>query len=455
MTKREMPHSVDFEIINIEPMNKYISECEIKVFYHGRNRNGSYISKAVGNQIANSLPRAPIVALYDEQVDDYVDHGEEITINRDGIKFEKKTIPYGAVDQHTPAVWKKFWDNGVEREYLVVRGFLWTGRYPHLEKVLEKPKGQSMEFFEESVDGNWAKFDNEEDEIFIFNEADISALCILGDDVEPCFESASIGKPEIMYSLEKNEFKKEFDIFMFELNKALEYDNSTKGGMAVDKDIKKDEVKIETEFSTEAKTAVKKAEDSKLKEDVSTARDLVNKMEDGEEKDALKARLDKVEVKGEEKEEFDLEGKEEKVELPEDTKVEDPVDYEEVVAEKDSEIAELTTNYTLVKKELEDLKVEFAALKEEKDAIDLAEKESVCNKFSILGEEVLKSFRENLNNYTAEELEKELSVIAFQKGVSFNLLTQKDVVVTPNVNKSMDKVPAWVKAVEKQEENNY
>lgn len=455
MTKREMPHSVDFEIINIEPMNKYISECEIKVFYHGRNRNGSYISKAVGNQIANSLPRAPIVALYDEQVDDYVDHGEEITINRDGIKFEKKTIPYGAVDQHTPAVWKKFWDNGVEREYLVVRGFLWTGRYPHLEKVLEKPKGQSMEFFEESVDGNWAKFDNEEDEIFIFNEADISALCILGDDVEPCFESASIGKPEIMYSLEKNEFKKEFDIFMFELNEALEYDNSTKGGMAVDKDIKKDEVKIETEFSTEAKTAVKKAEDSKLKEDVSTARDLVNKMEDGEEKDALKARLDKVEVKGEEKEEFDLEGKEEKVELPEDTKVEDPVDYEEVVAEKDSEIAELTTNYTLVKKELEDLKVEFAALKEEKDAIDLAEKESVCNKFSILGEEVLKSFRENLNNYTAEELEKELSVIAFQKGVSFNLLTQKDVVVTPNVNKSMDKVPAWVKAVEKQEENNY
>ena len=214
MTNKEIPSAVEFEIINIEPINDYISECEIKVFYHGRNRNGSYISKAVGNQIANSLPRAPIVALYNEQIDDYEDHGEEITINRDGIKFEKKTIPYGAVDKDTPAVWKKFWDNkGIEREYLVVRGFLWTGRYPHLKQILEKPKGQSMEFFEESVDGNWAKFDNETDEIFIFNEASVSALCILGDDVEPCFEDATIGKPEILYSLKKDEFKEEFDTF--------------------------------------------------------------------------------------------------------------------------------------------------------------------------------------------------------------------------------------------------
>ena len=27
-----MPSAVDFEIINIEPMNDYISECEIKYF---------------------------------------------------------------------------------------------------------------------------------------------------------------------------------------------------------------------------------------------------------------------------------------------------------------------------------------------------------------------------------------------------------------------------------------
>ena len=409
-----MPGPVDFEIINIKPMTKYISECEIKVFYHGQNRNGSYISKAVGNQIANSLPRAPIVALYNEQINDYEDHGEEITINRQGVKFEKKTIPYGAVDKDTPAVWRKFWDDkGIEREYLVVRGFLWTGRYPHLQQILENPKGQSMEFFEESVDGNWAKFDNETDEIFIFNEADISALCILGDDVEPCFEDATIGKPEILYSLKKDEFKLEFNKFMFELNEVLNHENSTEGGMAV---------KIEEE-----------------------------KVVDVEETDFVETE-EEVEVIEKEITETEFEEEiEETVEEEEEETVEDEFTEEE----ENTELIELQTAYELVKQELEDLKVSYAALVEEKDARDLNEKEEICNKFSILGEEALKSFRENLTNYTAEELEKELSVVAFQKGITFNLLSKNETIVTAAPVKNTEDVPAWVKAIKNKESEEY
>ena len=418
MTIKEMPRAVDFEIINIEPMNDYISECEIKVFYHGRNRNGSYISKAVGNQIANSLPRAPIVALYNEQIDDYVDHGEEIIINREGIKFEKKTIPYGAVDKDTPAVWKKFWDNkGIEREYLVVRGFLWTGRYPHLKQVLENPKGQSMEFFEESVDGNWAKFDNETDEIFIFNEASVSALCILGDDVEPCFEDATIGKPEILYSLKKDEFKQEFDTFMFELNKILDHENNAKGGMAVK--IENEEVKVEeTEFvNTEEIESIEEEE-------------LETEFEESKE-DAIETVEEEVLETEEVEEEFT-----EKVE--EDTRLED-----------------LQKEYDLVNEELTKLKAEFAILMKEKNSRELLEKENICNNFSILGEEVLKDFKENLSNYTAEELEKELSVVAFKKGISFNLLNEKDAIVTAAPVKNTENVPAWVKAVKNKESEEY
>ena len=417
MTIKEMPSAIDFEIINIEPMNDYISECEIKVFYHGRNRNGSYISKAVGNQIANSLPRAPIVALYNEQIDDYVDHGEEIIINKEGIKFIKKTIPYGAVDKDTPAVWKKFWDSkGIEREYLVVRGFLWTGRYPHLKQVLENPKGQSMEFFEESIDGNWAKFDNEEDEIFIFNEASVSALCILGDDVEPCFEDATIGKPEILYSLKKDEFKQEFDTFMFELNKILDHENNVKGGMAVK--IENEEVKVEeTEF-------VDTEEIESIEEELET------EFEESKE-DAIETVEEEVLETEEVEEEFT-----EKVE--EDTRLED-----------------LQKEYDLVNEELTKLKAEFAILMEEKNARELLEKENICNNFSILGEEVLKDFKENLSNYTAEELEKELSVVAFRKGISFNLLNEKDAIVTAAPVKNTEDVPAWVKAVKNKESEVY
>lgn len=410
MITRKIPSTIDFEIINIEPMNDYISECEIKVFYHGRNRNGSYISKAVGNQIANSLPRAPIVALYNEQIDDYMDHGEEIVINKEGIKFIKKTVPYGAVDKDTPAVWKKFIDSkGIEREYLVVRGFLWTGRYPHLKQILEKPKGLSMELFEESIDGYWAKLDNEEDEIFIFNEASVSALCILGDDVEPCFEDASIGKPEILYSLKKDEFKQEFNRFMFELNKVLNHENNAKGGRMTVKN-ENEEVKVkETE-------EIQSIEEEKLETEFEDA-------------------IETVEEEVLETEEVEKE-------------------FTEKV-EEDARLEDLQKKYELLNEEFTKLKEKYDILMEEKNARELLEKENICNKFSILGEEVLKDFKENLSNYTAEELEKELSVIAFRKGISFNLLNEKDAIVTAAPIKNIKDVPAWVKAVKEKELEEY
>ena len=422
MVKQIMPDPVNFEIINIEPINDYISECEIKVFYHGKNRNGSYISKAVGNRIANSLPRAPIVALYNEQTGDYEDHGEEITINSKGVKFEKKTIPYGAVDKDTPAVWKKFWDDqGIEREYLVVRGFLWTGRYPHLKQILENPKGQSMEFFEHSVDGNWAKFDNAEEEIFIFNEADISALCILGDDVEPCFEDASIGSPEILYSLKKDEFKREFDTFMYELNQALSNENSIEGGMA----LKVDEKNVATEEEIEFE-----AVETEETEEVETEETIVEENSEEEVADTY----------AEEAQE------EETVEI-EETETEEA----EVEETENFELAQLKAEYTLLEEELTKLKAEFSVLVEEKEARELEEKKTICDKFSVLGEEVLKDFKENLNDYTAEELEKELSVIAFKKGIAFNLLAQDNAVITAAPIKNTEDVPAWVKVVKKKE----
>lgn len=450
MQNREIPTQLDFEIINITPIDKYISECEIKVFYYGKNRNRSYISKAVGNQIANSLPRTPIVALYNERTEDYEDHAEEIIINKSGVKFIKKTIPYGAVSENAPIVWKKFIDDrGIEREYLVAKGYLWTGRYPHLQKVIDNPKGQSMEFFEESVIGNWAKFDNDNEEFFIFNEADISALCILGDDVEPCFEDSTIGRPEILYSLKKNEFKQEFNNFMLELNKVLDH-NSAEGGVAV---------KIENEN----KLAIEEVEDV----DVLGPETEFNKSI-AEQTAELQARLD---AEAEEAKEEDLEAETEEVEEVLETEAQEEeevleveVDIDEEVLETESEIdlpevevevsaefVELQEKHSLLETELNDLKVKFALLLDEKVERELVEKEEICNKFSILGQDTLKQFRESLNSYTAQELEKELSVVAFNKGITFNLLTQKDGIVTPVPNKVNKTLPAWLQAIENKE----
>lgn len=436
MIKREIPSSLDFEIINVEPINDFISDCEIKVFYTGKNRNGSYISKAVGNQIANSLPRTPIVAFYNEQIDDYEDHGEELIINRDGIKFIRKTVPFGAVSQTEPIVWKKFIDsNGTEREYLVCKGFLWTGRYPHLNKVLEDSKGQSMEFFPESIVGDWAFFENDNEEFFIFNEASISALCILGDDVEPCFEGASVGKPEILYSLKKNEFEREFANFMLELNKVLDK-NSEEGGSAEVK-IENKITDVEKDFVETQEETIEETTETEFTEE--TAEETVETEEVQTEEVTTDAEFEATEETTVETEEV----------VEEFTQEETIVEEEESSLENDFKLLE--DKYEALNAEYELLKTNYDILVAEKQTAENYQKEQICEKFEVLGEEVITEFKANLNNYSVVELEEKLSAIAFKKGINFSVIASKENdIFTPSVQheKTYQEMPEWLKAVD-------
>jgi len=98
-----------------------------------------------------------------------------------------------------------FEDDGVPHEYLLTEGIIWTGQYPESQRVLEKGNNQSMELDENTLDAFWTKDNNGKPQFFIINEAIMSKLCILGEDVEPCFEGASIGP--VQFSFEDN-FKK-------------------------------------------------------------------------------------------------------------------------------------------------------------------------------------------------------------------------------------------------------
>ena len=62
-----------------------------------------------------------------------------------------------------------------------------------------------MELDNDTLDAFWSKDVNGKPQFFIINEAIVSKLCILGDEVEPCFEGASVAP--IQFSLE-DDFKK-------------------------------------------------------------------------------------------------------------------------------------------------------------------------------------------------------------------------------------------------------
>ena len=87
------------EFINLQPLdiNPLMSECQIKVFYLGHNRNGSYINRSTAEEMAKTLRGTPIVAAYSKEKEDFGDHGHIIHIEDGEVTFDCKTIPYGFV----------------------------------------------------------------------------------------------------------------------------------------------------------------------------------------------------------------------------------------------------------------------------------------------------------------------------------------------------------------------
>ena len=98
------------EFINLQPLeiNPLMSSCEIKVLYLGENRNHSYITKEVATEMAKTLRGAPIVGYYKEEKEDFRDHGERVTFDDEGVKFECMTKPYGFVAPDAKVWFQKF-----------------------------------------------------------------------------------------------------------------------------------------------------------------------------------------------------------------------------------------------------------------------------------------------------------------------------------------------------------
>lgn len=190
------------ELVNITPLsNPLISKCQIKVCYVGEqpNRNKSIITKEVATQMAQTLPGSPIVGFYNEEKGDFEGHERELVIDEDNLYFKDITRPYGFVDLGAKVWFEKFSDDGIEHEYLMTEGYLWTGQYPETQRIIDKGNNQSMELDTNLTTGAWAGLSDDDMDFFIINEAVISKLCILGEDVEPCFEGAGIEKYQFSF----------------------------------------------------------------------------------------------------------------------------------------------------------------------------------------------------------------------------------------------------------------
>ena len=219
------------EFINLEPIdiNPLMSKCQIKVLYVGENRNQTFISKDQAIEMSKTLRGAPIVGYFKESKEDFDGHGNEVVINEDGISFNCLTVPYGFVAPNAEVWFQEFEDTNdfgevIKREYLMTTGFLWTGQYSEAQLAVEgEGRPQSMELV--NVDGHWSA-NSQGIDFYIITDATFSKLCILGEDVEPCFEGASISAAPVQtFTKVDNDFKRTLYSMMQELKAVLSMDN--------------------------------------------------------------------------------------------------------------------------------------------------------------------------------------------------------------------------------------
>ncbi len=185
----------------------------------------SVITKDVAKDLAASIPGCPIVGLYNKEKDDFEEHNRIIEIANGKFKIKDATRPYGFVSMDAKVWFQWFEDDGVAHEYLCTEGYIWTGQYPESQRVISKGNNQSMELDEENLDAFWTKDNNGKPQFFIINEAIMSKLCILGEDVEPCFEGASITAP-VQFSFE-DDYKNKLFSFMEKMQEILSNEGGT------------------------------------------------------------------------------------------------------------------------------------------------------------------------------------------------------------------------------------
>lgn len=441
-----IPGTIEF--LDITSINPLISKCKIKVCYVGdkANRNRSIITEDVARKIAQSLPGSPIVGYFNEEKDDFEEHNRYFQIKNGKFMMRTNTRPYGFVDVGAKVWFEEYLDDYSDRrKYLVTEGYIWTGQYPEAKVAVEgEGRPQSLQFEENTyLDAFWTKDGNGNNQFFIVNEAVIENLCILGRDMEPCFEGSSVTQ----FSLEP-EFKTTMFNLIEEMKNILEEKGGTTMAEEVITTVENTEPVVEEPVIVEepiVEPAAEPVEEPTVEEPVVDNPVVEHKKEEGNDDDNKDDNTEK-DNEGTDNKEDDDEKKKTKYSL------EEIPEYVSLKADYEA----LQTNYS-------SLEATVQELQDYKAKIEKKEKEELIKSFYMLSDEDKKDVIDNISTYSYDEIKSKLSVICVDKKVSFDkedetiVDTKKEAnpALTYNLSdssqdNSSDSKPAWLKRVDRQ-----
>ena len=439
---------------DITSYNEVLSKARCRIFYKGANRNGTFITDEFAEQLISTLPYVPVKGIYDTMKDDFTDHGRE--------RYEGRI--YGIVPENPNFAWETHLDiDGVERTYACTDVYLFTGLYKQ-EAFDIVQKSQSMELYADSIEGEWQFINGKR--YFVFTKGRFLGLQALGEDYEPCFEGAAFytfvdSVKNLMTDLQGT------DIFQkqnLEGEKHMNFKLSDNQKYNMLWTLLNDRFNEENEYIMDYAIC-----------DVYDEYAVVFKFETGEYNRAYYTKNDEtdslaidkmevcyiVDVNADEKHALDVlhamnnntYEKIDEVVTELNTKVEEFTtqveEFNSKIEENDATIAtlqqdneklqneleEANSNYTASLATIETLTSENAELNSFKADAELKEKEAVVSKYStLLDEDALDGFKARLDEFTKEELDKELAYALVQSKSTIFTTTENDFIPKPEEN---------------------
>lgn len=372
--------------------NKYVTSAKLKMFYIGTTADNRVFTKKFADQLLKTLPSTPVVAYYDMEDDDFVGHNWVQYVF--GYVPETATIRYETIDG---------------KEFAVTDVLLFTGREDNIGYVAERIIGQphSLELDPNTVEYYLERDEEDKSPKITFTKGSFIGLSVLGSDERPAF-------PGSEFFTESDELETFVESFM-EFRKELDLYLNTQ-----DEDAPEEEEIEETEGTEEEVQESAETDDVEetFDEETTNETEVTDEVEDT------------VEVETEEEDEGDEEDPQPIVNLPAE---EDDIDEASVETDDDvedssvAEPAEIIEGNDDAREETEDTEEEekevvdpdAAALnraeREELNQYRREKKEALIETYTELDEETKESFRKTMDNYSYDELDKELAFTLVKK----------------------------------------
>ena len=384
---------IDSPFQEISDTHPNIGRLKVRVFTKYGNRNGSYITEAVANQLIESATQGmtPVVGFFDPETKSWASHTGPTLANA-----------YGYVESFLG--WEPFTDtDNVTRDYAVFSVILFTEYYEEAQKIIGQ--NQSMELNPASIDGQWTEIEG--NEYFVYSSAKMLGFCVIGEH-EPCFSVSSFfSKNDDSYTSQYEKFSSLLSDLKTQVEEAEKFNKGGEQPMenevqqVVENEVQENEQQESENNNIEFESTTSENEDNveetQLEEVVADSESVQ------EEQDPQVSEIDELRAKYEALN----------------------IEHEELVNKFQQTETTLNEEINSLRKINEELQTSLQSYDAQMKEVELQKKNSLIEKYEkLLDEEEIANVREKMADLTYDTLESNLA-IAFANRAIANEETKK------------------------------